>query len=108
MSISCEIIKDLLPLYLDDVCSNDSKTAVTEHIAACEKCNAEFQGMQSHLHFGSVGDNMREAEAVKELSKRWKKGMVKSLIKGALIALAVIAAIAILAFVFLDVRIIYA
>ena len=108
MSISCEIIKDLLPLYLDDVCSNESIAAIEEHLTACDSCQAEVQGMQSNLHLGSVGDNMREAEAVKELSKRWKKGMVKSLIKGVLIALVMIAALAILAFVFLDVRIVYA
>ena len=49
MNVSCDIIKDLLPLYLDDVCSNDSKTAVNEHIEACGKCNAEFRAMRKEI-----------------------------------------------------------
>ena len=32
---SCELIKDLLPLYADDVCSSESRAAVAEHIAEC-------------------------------------------------------------------------
>ncbi len=37
MNISCEIIKDLLPLYHDGVCSVDSTKAVEEHLEHCEK-----------------------------------------------------------------------
>jgi predicted anti-sigma-YlaC factor YlaD len=106
MNISCELIKDLLPLYLDGVCSNNSKTAVEEHLAVCDTCRTELQNMQSNLPIGGTGRNLKEAEAVKNLSKRWKKGMMKSLIKGALIALAVIAIIAIIIFIFADVRIV--
>ena len=64
--------------------------------------------MQSSLCIGGVRENMKEAEAVKALSIRWKKGMVKSLVKGVLITLAVIAAIALIVFIFADVRIFYA
>ena len=108
MTISCEIIKDLLPLYHDCVCSNESKAAIDEHFAACEKCKEELAAMQSSLCIGGVRENIKEAEAVKALSIRWKKGMVKSLVKGALITLAVIAVIALIVFIFADVRIFYA
>ena len=30
--VSCEIIKDILPLYYDNVCSDDSKRMVEEHL----------------------------------------------------------------------------
>jgi len=106
MRISCEIVKDLLPLYYDDVCSNDSKTAVTEHIATCDSCKAELQGMQSNLHISSMGDNLREAEAVKALSKRWKKGMTKSLWKGIYITILSIAMLFLLLYLFMDIRLI--
>ena len=32
--ITCEIIKDILPLYVDDVVSADTRTMVEEHLAA--------------------------------------------------------------------------
>ena len=30
--VSCEIVKDMLPLYYDNVCSDDSKRMVEEHL----------------------------------------------------------------------------
>lgn len=38
MKLSCEIVKDLLPLYMDEVCSPESRKAVEEHMKACESC----------------------------------------------------------------------
>lgn len=38
MKLSCEIIEDLMPLYADDVCSEQSKRAVAEHLKECETC----------------------------------------------------------------------
>ena len=36
---SCDIIKDLLPGYIDGVLSEASETVVTGHLEDCEKCN---------------------------------------------------------------------
>ena len=36
--LSCEVIKDLLPLYYDGVCTPDSFALVHEHLQKCEKC----------------------------------------------------------------------
>ena len=41
---SCELIKDLLPLYVDDVCSEESRKMVTEHLASCGNCRAAPRG----------------------------------------------------------------
>ena len=38
MKISCRIIEDILPLYADEVCSEESRALVNEHVAQCEKC----------------------------------------------------------------------
>lgn len=43
--ISCDVIKDLLPLYIDEVVSEDSKIIVEEHIASCEGCRELMQQM---------------------------------------------------------------
>ena len=107
MKMSCEMIKDLLPLYLDGVCSNDSKSAVEEHLAVCENCKAELQAMQSSLPIKTAERNLSEAEAVINLSKKWRKGMMKSLLKGILIALLAVAAIALIAYVFMDFRVVF-
>lgn len=107
MKISCEIIKDLLPLYLDGVCSNDSKAAVDEHLAACDNCKTELQAMKISLPINSTERNINEAEAVKNLSKKWKKGMTKSLLKGVLFTILTIAAIALILYIFVDIKIVF-
>lgn len=38
MNYSCEVIQDLMPLYLDGVCSAQSRTAVEQHLRECPDC----------------------------------------------------------------------
>ena len=83
MNISCDIIKDLLPLYHDSICSEESKNAVEEHLKCCESCRDELRTMDSDLPITGRAENLAEAKAVQDLSKRWKKGMIKSVLEGA-------------------------
>ena len=39
--ISCNVIKDILPLYLDDVVSQDTREMVEEHLESCDACRKE-------------------------------------------------------------------
>ena len=39
MKINCEIIQDLIPSYVEEICSKSSKKCVEEHIADCKECN---------------------------------------------------------------------
>ena len=38
MKIKCDVIRDLLPLYVDDVLSEESRKLVEEHLQECEDC----------------------------------------------------------------------
>lgn len=38
MDISCDIIRDLLPLYAEDMVSKDSRTLVDDHLTCCNDC----------------------------------------------------------------------
>lgn len=38
MKTDCNIIRDLLPLYADDVCSSESRALVDEHLEGCPDC----------------------------------------------------------------------
>lgn len=40
MKLSCGIIRDLLPLYEDEVCCEESREQVEEHLAECAECRA--------------------------------------------------------------------
>lgn len=39
MKTDCEIVRDLLPLYVDDICSEKSRELVDEHLAECAECS---------------------------------------------------------------------
>lgn len=106
MKITCEIIKDLLPLYHDGVCSDDSRTVVAEHLLECDSCKAELQAMDEALFIANKDQNLQEAEAVKKLSLKWKKGMLKSLLKGALSTIIMIAAIILILYLFMDIQVV--
>lgn len=40
MKTDCEIIRDLLPLYVDDICSEKSRELVDEHLRECAECSS--------------------------------------------------------------------
>lgn len=42
MKLNCEIVQDLLPLYVDEVCSPGSREAVEAHLQECESCRKEL------------------------------------------------------------------
>lgn len=42
MNITCNIIKDLLPLYAEDMVSEDSKALVDDHLCSCDSCTKEL------------------------------------------------------------------
>jgi len=46
MEITCNIIKDLLPLYAEDLVSEDSKILVDDHLCTCDSCTKELAAIQ--------------------------------------------------------------
>ncbi len=46
MKYSCNMIRDLLPLYADRVCSEESREIVAEHLSECGDCSAILQRLQ--------------------------------------------------------------
>ena len=42
----CEIVQDILPLYVDEICSPSSREFVQEHIAECEKCSVILDNLK--------------------------------------------------------------
>lgn len=47
MKISCKMAEDLLPLYLEEICSEDSRAALEEHLKTCEACREKLRRMGS-------------------------------------------------------------
>lgn len=45
--MNCNIIKDLIPLYIDGCCSEESKSIVNEHIQCCNACKKLLEDMNA-------------------------------------------------------------
>ena len=45
--MNCEIVRDLIPLYIDGCCSEASALAVEEHIQTCDGCKRLLDDMRS-------------------------------------------------------------
>lgn len=43
--LNCAIIKDLIPSYLDDICSEESRKAVEAHLSECSRCREYMENM---------------------------------------------------------------
>ena len=46
MNLSCDIIRDLLPLYTEELASEDSRAAVEAHLRECEGCRNACREMK--------------------------------------------------------------
>ena len=47
MKIKCNVIKDILPLYVEKIVSEDTKILVEEHINDCIDCKKELDEMKT-------------------------------------------------------------
>ena len=56
MNKECEVIRDLLPLYADDVCSETSRELIREHLQECPECSAVLEKLRSH----EIENDLRE------------------------------------------------
>lgn len=47
MKVTCNVIKDVLPLYIENMLSDDSYTMVEEHIEQCQECKNYLNEMRT-------------------------------------------------------------
>lgn len=81
MNLSCEVIQDLLPLYHDDVCSEESRKIVEQHIATCAACKDVLHGLKEEM----APDKVDAVGPLDAIGKAWKRSTRKALMKGAVI-----------------------
>ena len=74
--MNCNIVKDLIPLYVDGCCSEESKKIVEEHIENCVECKKLFEDMKLQSDIVTV------SEAPKTFSKLndWKASLLQSVL----------------------------
>ena len=92
MKYPCDMIQDLLPLYLDGVCSEESKKAVEEHLSECPDCKGFYDDIREDNGM-EIGTHNADRELKKAVSFRAvKKRILRKQILVAVIAVIVLIA----------------
>ena len=82
MKITCDVIKDLLPLYVDEVLSKDSNELVEEHLKTCDDCTAYCEKLKgaddiSGIEAVRIEENLEEIEPLKKIKKRIRRTAIR-------------------------------
>ena len=82
MKTDCEVIRDLLPLYADDACSEGSRHLVEEHLNECPSCT----DLLSRIRETKIEDDLQEEKTsvIEYGARRFKRrsAAVGSVISG--------------------------
>ena len=91
MEIKCNVIKDLLPLYVDNACSKESAVMVTEHLESCPECKELYDKMRSLNKENTLKDEFNDVITRYKKSVRRKKRFIISLISVAALIVSIFA-----------------
>ncbi|MGL4763055.1 MAG: zf-HC2 domain-containing protein [Sarcina sp.] len=90
--LSCDVIKDLISLYIDDLLSDDSKNIVDEHIKTCETCKLYLEEISEPIEILETEalTNKNDMAQVKLIKKIKRNSNSKMLITSAIVGLIAI------------------
>lgn len=88
MSLSCNVTQDLLPLYHDGVCSDESRALVEAHLANCPECAELLSNLRGEIDFPH--EEPDDGAVLRKLEKNVRRGKNRAWIKGAAAVLAVV------------------
>lgn len=68
----CEVIQDLLPLYIDSICSEESQRMVSEHLESCNECKMLYDNMIKSVKQDSEEPELDSQKAFSAINRKWK------------------------------------
>ncbi|PFG05279.1 zf-HC2 domain-containing protein [Bacillus sp. es.034] len=69
MDNKCNIVRDLLPSYIDHLCSQDSIHFIEEHMNSCEKCREVLESMKNNVDLSNNMDEVYKVEVKRPFQK---------------------------------------
>ena len=92
--ISCEVIKDLLPLYIDDVASEGTKELVEDHVKECVDCRKELEEMSERVSIPVSGKaEMEKAKLFAGIRRAFRRKKVRVAVVSAIVAVLAVTGI---------------
>ncbi len=75
MKTNCKVIEDLLLLYVDEVCSDESKRLVEEHLKECDACSAKLNAQKAGITVDKeeIEQNLKAKNPFKKIKRQQKE-----------------------------------
>ena len=82
--IQCAVIRDLLPLYYDGICSDETKKLVEGHIASCDECKTELESLNATIEIPTIEiqNRKQDQKMITRMAYSLQKLRKKALYKG--------------------------
>ena len=73
---TCDVTRDLLPLYMDSSCSEDSREFVDAHLAECEACRAVHDAASKTVQTVLTGKRVKKSFGQFRRKTRMKRSLL--------------------------------
>lgn len=75
MEHECSIVRDILPLYVEEMVSGDTADFIRGHLENCGDCRGELERLRTPCGAEPAADAVRDSSAapLRTLRKRWNK-----------------------------------
>lgn len=74
--MDCNVVKDLIPLYIDGCCSTESEKIVKEHLESCRSCKKLLEDMEAPADVIPVAN----APVIMSKLNDWKASVMQSVL----------------------------
>ena len=88
MKNECSIIRDILPLYVENMVSEDTSEFVKEHLESCPTCRAELEKLREPVEVQTEPQPDMDAAPLKRLKKALLMKKVQTILCTAAVLLA--------------------
>ena len=68
--LSCAVVRDLLPSYVEGLTSDETNTAVERHLSACPDCMARKNAMAAPAEPAETAEQSREVDYLKTVKRK--------------------------------------
>ena len=76
MKTECSVVRDLLPLYIEDMVSTETAQYINEHLKNCDECQAELANLKEGVELSietRVASKSDDAKPFKTMMKRMNR-----------------------------------
>ena len=94
MKLPCKVTQDMLPMYYDGLCSDETSELIAVHLQDCPRCSRMLEDLKNEVALTS--EPVDDLKPLADIQAKWQKEKRRSMRKGARITLAVLLVILIL------------